>query len=379
MLTAQIVFPQPAGIPGGTQTHVSQLISDLCDYEGIRSVVVSGRSTRYTRRIIKLADVCELFDTGDSISLTRVCRALHWLKNQRPTVIHSHGYEANWFALLARRRRWSLGTAVPWVATIHGWLENSRKEVFKAFLDRLSLLWADGVIAVAPGQLEQCHLRRDTLRRVIPNGVDVKYFATMGRSSSSRENRRSEWQIPTDAFAIGTAGRLSPEKAHDVFFRVARRMSREEQNAWFVIAGDGEERASIEAYVRSTGLGCRARLVGTLEDMAGFYSSLDLFLLTSRVEGTPRVLLEAMAAGLPVVSTSVGGVRTLLPADLHKYTLAPSDNVEALTRQVCRLMESPSLRLELGRALSNYVGENFSSRSKARQIGRFYSTVLERR
>lgn len=377
MLVAQIVFPQPSGMPGGTQTHVMQLIADLSRNEGIHSAVVSGRSAQFTKQISHLVDIYELFDDRERLSLSRMNRAIEWVKSLRPSVIHSHGYEANWFSLLVRRAQSTTSSRVAWIATIHGWLENSYKEQIKAWLDRMSLFWADGVIAVAPGQIERCWLRKGNLWTIIPNGVDVEYYAALSRANELRQRARFEWQIPAGALVIGTAGRMSPEKAYDVFCGVASYIAKFNQNTWFVVAGDGAERVTVERYVRLFGLESRFSLVGTLEDMRGFYSSLDLFLLTSRVEGTPRVLLEAMASGIPVVSTDVGGVRILIPSQLCQYLLAPANSVEALANRVRHLLEDQALRLELGETLAKHVAENFASRKMARQISRFYSKVME--
>lgn len=376
MLTAQIVFPQPTGIPGGTQTHVAQLITDLAKHEGIHSIVISGRSAEFTKNISHLANVYELFDNEDKLSLSRVRGSIRWMKDLGPSIIHSHGYESNWFALIARRVLSTKGRRVPWIATIHGWIENSPQERLKAWLDRVSLLWADGVIAVAPGQFDRCVLRKGCPKVVIPNGVDVEYYSALSQAGELRQQTRLEWQIPVGGLVIGTAGRLSPEKGLDVFCNVAAYLTKFNPNIWFVIAGDGSERDKIVQNVRLLGLESRFRFVGTIEDMRKFYFSLDIFLMTSRVEGTPRVLLEAMSSSVPVVSTDVGGVPMLIPFSVRQYVLAPVNDVEGLAVQVLRLLENPALRFEVSDILAKHTKKHFSSKKIVRQIRGFYDEVI---
>jgi glycosyltransferase involved in cell wall biosynthesis len=137
--------------------------------------------------------------------------------------------------------------------------------------------------------------------------------------------------------------RLVPIKAHEVFFQAAAAIAPVKPRAVFVIVGDGERRQELGALAARLGLADRVRFLGWRADLNRVYADLDVVALTSRNEGSPVALIEAMAAGRPVVSTRVGGVEDLIVDGEHGL-LCPMDDAASVAAQVTRVLDTPDLR-----------------------------------
>jgi glycosyltransferase involved in cell wall biosynthesis len=132
---------------------------------------------------------------------------------------------------------------------------------------------------------------------------------------------------------VAIVGRLTAIKQHELFLRVAREVAARQPSAVFVIVGDGERRTELEALTRELGLEERVRFLGWRQDLETIYGATDVCVLTSRNEGTPVAVIEALAAGVPVVSTDVGGVRDVVN-DPQLGAIAPDNDVAGLAAQV---------------------------------------------
>jgi len=240
------------------------------------------------------------------------------VKRLAPHVVHSHGYRPD--ALhLARAREAGAAT----VSTLHGFTSGDWKMRLYERLQLAALRRADAVVAVSTG-VE----RRALGARIARDRVHVIRNAhAIPTSLSSREDARATLAIPTDETAIGWIGRLSPEKGADVAIDA---MALLQSDATLHLVGDGADRAALEERIASKRLGDRVRLHGVVPEAGRLVRAFDVLLLSSRTEGTPMVLLEAMAAGVPIVATAVGGVPDVLPAG--SALLAPSEDPGALAK-----------------------------------------------
>src|SRR4029077_17516853 len=139
--------------------------------------------------------------------------------------------------------------------------------------------------------------------------------------------------IQAGSHVVSTVGRLTAIKDHRLFLEVARLVANVDPASLFLIVGDGELRHGLEAMSRASGIADRTRFLGWRRDLATVYGATDVFLLTSRNEGTPVALIEALAAGVPGVSTDVGGVRDVIEEGVSGL-LAPPGDVRALASGV---------------------------------------------
>jgi glycosyltransferase involved in cell wall biosynthesis len=157
---------------------------------------------------------------------------------------------------------------------------------------------------------------------VVPIGFDLDQFAAYDRA---RSTFRADHHIPADAPLIGIVGRLVPIKNHALFIQAAARVHAARPEVRFVLIGDGERRSTIEALVAELGLADIVTFAGWVVDTPPVYAALDVLALSSRNEGVPVSVIEAMAAGVPVVSTQVGGVPDLIARPEFGFTVAPDD------------------------------------------------------
>ena len=192
---------------------------------------------------------------------------------------------------------------------------------------------------------------------VLYNGIDVDEWCRINAGPVLRK----EYNLTEDALLVGTVARITYDKDLTTFYEVARRVSMEEPKAKFVIVGDGygDELEQAKNDVVNLGLENTVIFTGHRTDLKDIYASFDLFLMTSRTEGLPNTVLEAMALEVPVVSTAVGGVPELvLPG--KNGLLCPVGDVEALTNAVCSLLRQPQQRLEMARKSRKRVEDTFS-------------------
>jgi sugar transferase (PEP-CTERM/EpsH1 system associated) len=216
----------------------------------------------------------------------------------------------------------------------------------------------------------------------ICNGVDVQRFAPrVGVRGGPIAER-----FPGDVFVVGTVGRLAPVKHQrllvDAFARAVERLAQSEHargdRLRLVIAGDGPDRAALEAQVEQTGLADRIWLTGSRDDVPALMANFDVFALPSLAEGISNTILEAMACGLPVIATDVGGNGELVDS-AESGMLVESDDVEALATAICAYPAQPARIEREGRAARARAVAKFSIDAMVSRYAELYEGTLARR
>jgi glycosyltransferase involved in cell wall biosynthesis len=192
--------------------------------------------------------------------------------------------------------------------------------------------------------------------RTIHNGVRDRPLAQLPR--------------PFAGLTVGSIGRLDPQKGYDVLLRSLAELP----DVGAVIVGDGPERDRLESLARRLGIDARVVWPGRRADARDHLTTFDVFVLPSRFEGFPLVLLEAMLAGVPIVATDVGSV-TELVRDGETGLVVPPDDVEALTHAVRTLIDEPGLRREFGQR-GRPLALEFSPARMARDFEALYRELL---
>lgn len=189
------------------------------------------------------------------------------------------------------------------------------------------------------------------LMRVVPNGIPLQDFDP---TRKDRPRIRAELGIPEDALVIGTVGRLAPEKEQALLIAATAPLLSDHVHV--VIVGEGPERAALDRLAKEHAP--YVHLTGMREDVPALLSSFDIFTLTSRTEGLPLVVPEAMAAGLPIVATAVGGLPDIVPPSVG--ILAHAGDRDGLERAFRRLQSDRAERESMGKAAISYARERFS-------------------
>ena len=207
---------------------------------------------------------------------------------------------------------------------------------------------------------------------VVRNGVEIGEYAGAGgvRSSVRRDLGAADGDI-----LVGTLGRLSREKNLDLFVRMAGEITREFPEARFAIVGEGPCRRAVDSAVRSAGLQSRILLAGGRSDIPDLLSALDLFVTTSDTEGLPNAVMEAMAAGVPVVATRVGGTHEVV-SDGVTGLLVPPGRLEPLLDAVRPLIRDAAARRRFGEAGRARIASEFGVARMIEGTRAVYDAVL---
>jgi len=322
---------------------------------------------------------------------------------ERPDIVHTHTAKAGTVGRTAGfLYRWlTPGTLIgrprqcKFVHTYHGHVFHSyygpgRTRVFLAIERLLARLVTDRLIVISKQQRleigEKFRVGRAEQFRIVPLGLDLGIFS---EHATRRAKFRQELCIPDHSILIGIVGRLTEIKNHQMFLNVVARLKkidpacRRQGEVRFIIIGDGGLRADLELQTQMMGLDKDVIFVGSRKDPEYFYPALDVVALTSRNEGTPLTLIEAMANARPVVATSVGGVVDLLgdvvedgPYKVCRRGVSvPAGDEAAFVAALSRIIRDRSLRQELGERGLEFVEVNYSKERLFEDIKDLYGEL----
>lgn len=363
----RVLFVITLAETGGAQAYVAHLLPALADRFG---VAVAAHGPGPLRDAARAAGVpfFPLRHVRRPISLWRdllgLLELIRLLRRERPDILHANSSKAG---VLGRLAAVAVGVPVR-IFTVHGW-------GFEAFSGLASLLyrWADRLmspmttVTICVGESERAAgLAARTCRNdrtvVIRNAVDV----------AAAPKARHAGGTPR----IIMVGRLQPPKDPVTLVRAFARLRRESFAA--VVVGDGPARPMLETEIRRLGLDGAVELAGECCDVPERLAGADVFVLSSSQEGLPLSILEAMAAGLPVVATAVGGIPELV-VDGQTGFLVPRGDAEALAAALARLIDDRALRRRLGTAGRARAEALFDLPSFHRAHVELYSRELARR
>lgn len=280
-----------------------------------------------------------------------------WIRRQRPDVLQTFLFHANFLGRIAGRL-----TGVPVV--ISGIRVAERFAGWHLALDAVTAGWVDQYVCVSRSVAE-FSVTRGLLPphkvSVIPNGVEIDSEWRRRRAGfpSGESPNLGSQVVAGTARRVTFIGRLVLQKGVDVLLRSAATWLRLFPDTMLQIVGDGPQRSQLADLAVRLGIDRRVAWLGYRSDVADILKATDLFVLPSRWEGMPNALLEAMAAGCPVVASDVEGVAEILGEDGREQMVPPND-VAALSRAVARMLASPAHAEELGIRNLRRVAEHFS-------------------
>jgi glycosyltransferase involved in cell wall biosynthesis len=302
----------------------------------------------------------------------------------RPVLVHTHMAKAGTLGRLAAalyNRTAGRERPAQIVHTYHGHvLEgyfSSRTADLFVRTERALAHVTDAIVAIAPRiqreLVEQYRIGRAEQYRVIPLGFDLAAFAAI--DDRARTEARAALQLPAGIPVVTTVGRLTAIKQHRLFLETAAAVAAHRPDAVFLIAGDGELRTELERQAADLGLASRVQFLGWRRDLATIYGATDVFLLTSRNEGTPVALIESLASGVPGVSTDVGGVPDVIE-HANIGLLAPFGDARALADHINALIDDPSRGRAMGGCGRAHVLARYTLTRLVDDIDRLYRALL---
>jgi glycosyltransferase involved in cell wall biosynthesis len=294
------------------------------------------------------------------------------LRDERADLLLCQGYKADIIGWFAARR-----VGIPVIAVSRGWTAHTLKVRAYEALDRRMLQRMDAVLCVSAGQaakVARAGVARDRLH-VIHNSIDPARFGN-GRAAG-RAILEGLFASPRSAI-IAAVGRQSPEKGFDQLVDAARLLVRDDNRVGVVLVGDGPDRPMLEAMVRAASLESSVVFAGFRTDVDRLLPGADILTQPSHTEGMPNAVLEACAAGLPVVATDVGGTSEIIEDGVNGF-LVPAADPPALARRLRDLVRSPDLRQQMGNRGRDLVRARFSFARQAAAYEEVFVSVVRRR
>lgn len=284
----------------------------------------------------------------------QLLRLAQFLREKQFQVLHAHDLMSNLLGVPAAR---FAGT--PIIISSRRYLDlewwcGSLRNKIAAWIYKLSTHVIVNSKSIRDLLVDRDRVRREKIK-VIYNGIDTDRFS----EAISNQNANLS-SIRRDSVLVAVVANMySPLKGHSCLIAAAKDLCRDFPQVRFVLIGDGVERLKLEQSVEEMALQKQVLFLGSREDVPELLASCDLFVLPSESEGLPNAVLEAMAAGLPVIATSVGGVPEVIE---HEVTglLVPAGEPAALSKAILRLLRDEGLRHRLGRAGRERVARDFS-------------------
>jgi len=367
---------------GGAQENTLYSVEHL-DPRRYDRVLVAGRGgmldDRAERipdlRVILLDDLVREIRPGHDAKAFLALRSILREEKRKavgdPLVVHTHSSKAG---ILGRAAARAAGADAV-VHSIHGFGfhegQSTAMHALYVGLERMASRWTDAFVAVSEENIlvgERAGIFSRTRCRLIRSGFDTGKFL-----AGSRAAGRKILGIPEGVPVVGTVAVFKPQKSPKDFVETARRVASEVPDSRFVMVGDGEMREEAERTVAAVGLTDRFSFLGWRPEVPDLMAAFDVFLLTSRWEGLPKVVPQALIAGCPVVATAVDGTREIVDPGVDGV-LAPPGDIDLLARGVTDILAG-RLPLDAARKRERLVRE-FDQDEMVRAQERLYAEIL---
>jgi glycosyltransferase involved in cell wall biosynthesis len=311
-------------------------------------------------------------DLAAFFSLLRLCREF------RPDIVHTHTAKAGTLGRLAALKwRRADGARCKIVHTFHGnvlsgYFGPAASTAVRA-IERTLARSTDRILVVSPQQEEEIvsllGIPRNRIRL-------IRLGLALDELAAPHPSTRDQWGFSPGRPVIGIVGRIVPIKNHELFLRAARRFVDEGGAAGFVVVGGGDRELEMRQLAAGLNLDEHVRFAGWRRDLRRVYAGLDIVTLTSRNEGTPVALIEAMAAARPVVATAVGGVADVVE---HERTglLVASDDADAMSSAWDRLLGDRAVASSMGLRARESVLQRYGRHRLLDEVRDLYMELLD--
>lgn len=328
---------------GGVERYLEALLK-YSDKGKIENILVCSQNYDYkkfeslTSRVI----VLKMSHNIDPIADIKVEKALrNIIKRERPDIVYAHSSKAGAFARIA-----DIGLKNKVIYNPHGWAFNmqqstKKKQMYK-WVEKISAYFCDQIICISDAE------RVSALREKIckPNKLQVIYNGIDFVELNKESRQNVDLSIPKNSYVIGMVGRLSEQKAPDIFVEAAHLIKEQIPNAFFLMVGDGPLKKQIERQIDELGLKESFCITGWVENPTAYMKKMDIGLLISRWEGFGLVIPEYMASSVPVIASRVDAIPNLIE-DGKDGILVNKDDFKSIAENVVRLKTNPDLYTKL--------------------------------
>ena len=361
---------------GGVDRYIRMLLKYL-DKEKFENILVCSQDFHEE-------DYRDLVDSFEQVEMTRAIggndlkaikevRAL--IKKYNPDIVYAHSSKAGAIARVA-----DIGLKNRCVYNPHGWAFNMRcsakKKAMYTAIEKVAAPFCDKIICISDAEkqsaLDKKICKEDKLQ-VIFNGVDIEAYENGVHGAV----KRRELSIPENAFVVGMVGRMSQQKAPDVFVKMAKQVKEAVPNAHFIIVGNGNQEAEIRKYAEDNGFSDRLHITGWVDNPMSYVELFDVACLLSRWEGFGLALPEYMMAGKHIVASRVDAIPNIV-RDGENGLLVEVDDAIGASEAVLRIYQEDGLRNRLVAQGLEDVHNRFNARRVSEEHGKLIIKMVEK-
>ena len=360
---------------GGVDRYIRMLLKYL-DKEKFENILVCSQDFHEE-------DYRDLVDSFEQVEMTRAIggrdlkaikgvRAL--IKKYNPDIVYAHSSKAGAIARAA-----DIGLRNRCVYNPHGWAFNMRcsakKKAMYTAIEKIAAPFCDKIICISDAEkqsaLDKKICREDKLQ-VIFNGVDIESYENGVRGAI----KRKDLNIPEDAFVVGMVGRMSPQKAPDVFVKMAKQVKDEVPNAHFIIVGNGNQEDEIRKYAEDNGFSNSLHITGWVDNPMSYVELFDVACLLSRWEGFGLALPEYMMAGKPIVASRVDAIPNIIRNGENGLLVEVDDDI-GTSKAVLRILREDGLRKKIVAQGLEDVHNRFNARRVSEEHSKLFNKEMD--
>lgn len=360
---------------GGVDRYIRMLLKYL-DKEKFENILVCSQDFHEE-------DYRDLVDSFEQVEMTRAIggsdlkaikeiRAL--IKKYNPDIVYAHSSKAGAIARVA-----DIGLKNCCVYNPHGWAFNMRcsakKKAMYTAIEKVAAPFCDRIICISDAEKQSAldkKICRENKLQVIFNGVDIESY----ENGVCGAIKRKDLNIPENAFVVGMVGRMSPQKAPDVFVKMAKKVKDEVPNAHFIIVGNGKLEDEIRKYAEDNGISDNLHITGWVDNPMSYVELFDVACLLSRWEGFGLALPEYMMAGKPIVASRVDAIPNIIKDGENGLLVEVDDDIGA-SKAVLRILREDGLRKKIVAQGLEDVHNRFNARRVSEEHSKLFNKEMD--
>lgn len=358
---------------GGVDRYIRMLLKYL-DKEKFENILVCSQDFREKdyKNLVDFFEQVKMDRAIGSNDLKAIGEVRRLIKRYNPDIVYAHSSKAGAIARVA-----DIGLKNHCLYNPHGWAFNMRcsakKKAMYTAIEKIAAPFCDKIICISDAEkqsaLDKKICREDKLQ-VIFNGVDIEAY----ENGIHGTVKRKDLNIPEDAFVVGMVGRISPQKAPDIFIKMAKQVKDEVPNAHFIIVGNGNQEDEIRKYAKDNGFSDSLHITGWVDDPMSYVGLFDVACLLSRWEGFGLVLPEYMMAGKPIVATRVDAIPNII-CNNENGLLVDADDPISASEAVLRIYSDERFKSTLIKAGRETVNKKYDIRRVSEESAKMFEEL----
>lgn len=362
---------------GGVDRYIRMLLKYL-DKEKFENILVCSQD--FCREDYNgLVDFFEQVEMTREISmndLKSIGKIRKLIQTYAPDIVYAHSSKAGAIARIA-----DIGLKNHCIYNPHGWAFNMRcsekKRTIYTVIEKMAAPFCDKIVCISEAEKQSALEKRickEEKLQVILNGVDIEAY----KNSVCGKIKRKDLNIPDDALVIGMVGRISPQKAPDVFVRMAELVKEQISNAHFIIVGNGEQEEELRKYAADNGFPDRLHITGWVDNPMSYVELFDVACLLSRWEGFGLALPEYMMAEKPIVASRVDAIPDII-TDRKNGLLVEAENENQACEAVVEIITNIKLKNEMVKQGLKDVNDKYNVKRVAEEHQQVFERLLEKK